>query len=111
MLKLLRHFILFGLFRIHLFGRVLAFICYIEVHVTFGPLDCARYNEDFIISRFVISRSFSIYFTVTLAGLKNIVHYTKDFVIKRFVKARFHCISRYNKQFGCFSTNSLHGGF
>ena len=29
-------------------------------------LDCARYNDDFVISRFC-----SIHFTVTLAGLKN----------------------------------------
>ena len=41
----------------------------------FGILDCAHYNEDCIISRFVILRFCSIHFTVTLAGLKNIVHY------------------------------------
>ena len=52
-----------------------------EVHFTFGLLDCARYNEDFVISRFVISRLCSIHFTVTLARLKNIVRYTEDFVI------------------------------
>ena len=40
-----------------------------------------HYNEDFVISRFVISRFCSIYFTVTLAGLKYIVRYTEDFVI------------------------------
>ena len=34
----------------------------------FGLLDCTRNNEDFIISRFS-----SIHFTVTLAGLNNIV--------------------------------------
>ena len=55
---------------------MLAFIHYIEVHFTFGLLDCARYNEDFVISRFC-----SIYSTVTLAGLKNIVRYTEDFII------------------------------
>ena len=55
---------------------MLAFIRYIEIHFTFGLLDCARYNEDFVILRFVISSSCSIYFTVTLAGLKNIVHNT-----------------------------------
>ena len=60
---------------------MLAFIHYIEVHFTFGLLDCARYNEDFVISRFVISRFCSIHFTVTLTGLKNIVRYTEDFVI------------------------------
>ena len=47
----------------------------------FGLLDCARYNKDFVISRFVILRFCSIHFTVTLAGLKNIVRYTKDFII------------------------------
>ena len=31
---------------------MLAFIRYIEVHFTFGLLDCACYNEDFVISRF-----------------------------------------------------------
>ena len=59
-----------------IFFRVLAFIRYIGVHFAFGLLDCARHNEDFAISRFC-----SIHFTVTLAGLKNIVRYTEDFVI------------------------------
>lgn len=44
------------------------------------------YNEDFVVSRFVISRllhtiyntSFIIQFTVTLGELKNIVRYTED---------------------------------
>ena len=57
----------------------------------FGLLDCVRHNEDFVISRFFISRFCSIHFTLTLAGLKNIIRYTEDFVIKRFVKSRFHC--------------------
>ena len=56
-------------------------IRYIEVYFTFGLLDCVRYNEDFVISRFVISRSCSIHFTVILAGLKTIVRYTENFVI------------------------------
>ena len=60
---------------------MLAFIRYIEVHFTFGLLDCARYNEDFVISRFVISRSCFINFTVTLARLMNIGRYTEDLVI------------------------------
>ena len=59
-----------------IFCRVMTFICYIGVNFTFGLLDCARYNEDFVISRFC-----SIHFTVTSAGLKNIVRYTEDFVI------------------------------
>ena len=61
----------------------MTFIRYIRVDVTFGLPDSVRYkyNEDFVISRFVISRFCSIHFTVTLAGLKNIVRYTEDIVI------------------------------
>ena len=59
----------------------MTFICDIGVDFTFGLLYCVRYNEDFVISRFVISRFCSIHFTITLAGLKNIVRYTEDFVI------------------------------
>ena len=65
----------------------MTFIRYIGADFTFGLLDCVRYNENFVISRFC-----SVHFTVTLAGLKNIVRYTEDFVIQRFVKSRFHCI-------------------
>ena len=50
----------------------MTFIRYIGVDFTFELLDCVRYNEDFVISRFC-----SIHFTVTLAGLKNIVRYTE----------------------------------
>ena len=64
-----------------IFCRGMTIIRYIGVDFTFGVLDCVRYFEDFIISRFVISRFCSIHFIVTLAGLKNIVRYTKDFVI------------------------------
>ena len=63
------------------FCGVMAFIHYIGVDFTFGVLDCVRYMEDFVISRFVIWRFCFIHFTVTLAGLKNIVRYTEDFVI------------------------------
>ena len=56
-----------------IFCRVITIIRYIGVDITFGLLDCVRYNEDFVISRFVISRFCPIHFTVTLAGLKNIV--------------------------------------
>ena len=52
---------------------MLAFIRYMELNFAFGLLDCARYNEDFVILRFIISRFRSIHFTVTLARLKNIV--------------------------------------
>ena len=49
----------------------MTFIRYIGVDFTFGVLDCVRYIEDFVISRFC-----SIHFTVSLAGLKNFVRYT-----------------------------------
>ena len=55
---------------------MLTFIRYIEVYFTFGLLDCVRYNEDFVKSRF-----YFIHFTVILAGLKKLVRYTEDFVI------------------------------
>ena len=64
-----------------IFCCVMTCIRYIGVDFKVGLLDCVRYNKDFIISRFVISRFCSIHFTVTLAGPKNIVRYTKDFVI------------------------------
>ena len=48
--------------------RVDMVICYIEVDFTFGLPDYVRYIEEFVISRFVISRLYSIHFTVTLAG-------------------------------------------
>ena len=41
---------------------------------------CVRYNEDFALSRFVISRFCLIHFTITLARLKSIFRYTEDFV-------------------------------
>ena len=55
---------------------MLASIRYIEEYFTFVFLDCARYNEDFVKSRFC-----SIHFIAILAGLKKIVRYTVDFVI------------------------------
>ena len=73
---------------------MVASIRYIGVNFTFGVPDCVRYNKDFVITRFVMSRLCSIHFTVSLAGMKNIVRYTEDFVIQRFVKSRFHCISK-----------------
>ena len=52
-----------------IFCRVMTFIRYIVVDFMFyGLLDRVRYNKDFVLSRFC-----SILFTVTLAGLKNIV--------------------------------------
>ena len=64
-----------------IFCRMLTFIRYIGVDFTFGVLDCVRCIENFVISWLVKSRFCSIHFTVTLAGLKNIVRYTEDFVI------------------------------
>ena len=69
-----------------IFCRVMTFILYIGAGFTFGILDCVRYKEDFVISRFCYK-----HFTVTLVGLKNIVCYTENFVISRFVKSRFRC--------------------
>ena len=60
---------------------MVTFIRYIEANFTFGLVDCVRYNEDFVKSRFVTSRLCSIHFTVILAGLKKIVCYTENFVI------------------------------
>ena len=56
---------------------MLTFLRYIGVYHTFGLLDGVRYNEVFVISRFCF-----INFTITLAGLKNIVRYTEDFVYR-----------------------------
>ena len=39
----------------------------------FALVDCVRYDEDFVKSRFVISRFCSIHFTVILAKLKKII--------------------------------------
>ena len=41
---------------------------YIEVDFTFRLLDYVRYIKEFVISRFVLSRFYSIHFSVTLAG-------------------------------------------
>ena len=70
-----RNFILVSLFRIHLSSHVDIYSLYRGIFYV-GLLDCVRYNEDFVISRFC-----SIHFTVILAGLKKIVRYTEDFVI------------------------------
>jgi len=50
--------------------------------VQFGRLDWASGTS--LWPEFVISGFCSVHFTVTLAGLKNIVRYTEDFVIKVF---------------------------
>jgi len=51
------------LFSVHLLSRVNIVIRYIEVDFTFGLPDYVRYIEKCVISRF-----YSIHFTVTLAG-------------------------------------------
>ena len=43
-------------------------IRYIEIDFTFGLPDFVRYIVEFFISRFVISRFYSIHFTINLAG-------------------------------------------
>ena len=47
--------------------HMLTFIRYIEVNFSFALVDCVRYNEDFVKSRFC-----SIHFTVILTGLEKI---------------------------------------
>ena len=47
--------------------HMLTFIRCIEVNFSFALVDCVRYNEDFVKSRFC-----SIHFTVILAGLEKI---------------------------------------
>ena len=54
---------------VYLQPRVDIIIRYIEVDFTFGVPDDVRYIEEFVISWFVISRFYSIHFTVTLAGM------------------------------------------
>ena len=68
-----------------------AFLHYIEEYFTL----CSRIV--FVITRILfcwgsLYRDFYIQFSVTLAGLKNIVRYTEDSVIKWFVKSKFQCI-------------------
>ena len=53
---------------VYLLSCVDTVIRYIEVDFMFGLPDYVRYIEEFVISRFVISRFYSIHFTVTLAG-------------------------------------------
>ena len=50
---------MFGIY----FYHMLTFIRYFEVYFAFALVDCVRYNEDFVKSRFS-----SIHFTVILAG-------------------------------------------
>ena len=63
------------LFSIYLLSRVDIVIRYIEVDFTFGLPDYVHYIEEFVISRF-----YSMHFTIPLAGTKDIVRYIEDFV-------------------------------
>ena len=56
------------LFSVYLMSRVDTVIRYIVVYFAFGLPDYVRYIEEFAKSRFIISRFYSIHFTVILAG-------------------------------------------
>ena len=57
------------LFSVYLLPRVDMVIRYVEVDFTFGLTDYVRYIDEFIISRFVLLRLYSIHFILTLAGM------------------------------------------
>ena len=57
------------------FYHMFTFIRYIEVYFMIALLDCVRYNEDFVKSRFC-----SIHFTV-ISAVKKILHYTENVVM------------------------------
>ena len=63
LLQGLKDLLTVDLFSVHLLSRVNIVIRYIEVDFTFGLPDYVRYTEECVISRF-----YSIHFTVTLAG-------------------------------------------
>ena len=58
------------LFSVYLLSHVQVdtVICYVEVDFMFALLDYVYYIEEFVILRFVISRFYSIHFTVTFSG-------------------------------------------
>ena len=56
------------LFSVYLLSWVDTVICYIEVDFMFALLHYVRYMEEFVISRLVISRFYSMHFAVTLAA-------------------------------------------
>ena len=63
------------LFSVYLLLRVDSAVRYFEIDFMFGLLDYVRYIEEFVISRFAISRFSSIHFTATLAGTYNFLLY------------------------------------
>ena len=96
------------LFSVYLMSRVDTVIrLYIEVYFTFGLPGYVRYIEEFAKSRFVISRFYSIHFTVILAGTLIFVRCIEDFVVKwRFVKGPLKYLVA--KLHGCYpGANSL----
>ena len=56
------------LFSVYLLSCVDIVICYIEIDFMFALPHYVRYIEEFVISRLVISRFYSMHFSVTLAG-------------------------------------------
>ena len=66
--KGLKNLLTVDLLSVYLLLRVDIVIRYIEVDFMFGLPDYVRYIEEFVTSRFVISRFYSTHFTVTLAG-------------------------------------------
>ena len=68
------------LFSVYLLSHVDIVIHYIEVDFTFGLPDYFHYIPEFVISRFIILRFYSIHFTVTLAGTQDIVPYMEGFI-------------------------------
>jgi len=61
-----KHLLTVDLFSVYLLSRVDIVIRYIKVDFTSGLPDHIRYIEEFVILRFVISRFYSVHFTVTL---------------------------------------------
>ena len=60
------------LFSVYLVSCVDTVICYIEVYFIFGLPDYVPYIEEFAKWRFVISRFYSIHFTVILARRRGV---------------------------------------
>ena len=83
------------LFSVYLLSRVDIVILYIEVDFTFGLPDYVRYIEELVISRF-----YSIHFTLTLAGTCDIVRYIEDFVHLRSNMAIISGLGSFAVHFG-----------
>ena len=68
------------LFSVYLLSRVDTAIRYIEVDFMFAFPDYVYYFEEFVILRFVISKFYSIHFTVIFYGTLDIDCYIEDFI-------------------------------